>query len=221
MPPVRRTLNSLIRFGDGHPVARNAVFHFNWKTFPNFSRRICRERVFEALLICTCGGGGIGGWSGRIFDQKRFGSSKWSAEGSSPEGAEYAGGRWRSAAVFGGAAGAGRRPDMRRVTGSGGDDDRCDGQAGPTRSCVTSSEWRSQRLLGFAGRRTSVGADAERHVQNFLVKWQFLAQQAVALHFLVLCVYGRNGRGNDCLIRLFPTQHTVSCVPPTQCDSRR
>ena len=36
MSPVRQTLNSLIRFGDGHPVARHAVFHFNWKTFSQF-----------------------------------------------------------------------------------------------------------------------------------------------------------------------------------------
>jgi hypothetical protein len=43
---------------------------------------------------------------------------------------------------------------------------------------------RSQRLLGLAGRRRAL-ADAQRHVEHFLVEGQFLAQQAAAvvLHY--------------------------------------
>ncbi len=54
------------------------------------------------------------------------------------------------------------------------------------RSRVPASERRrSQRLLGLAGRRRALDADAQRHVEHFLVEGQFLAQQAAAvvLHY--------------------------------------
>ena len=141
--------------------------------------------IWFIFFICyTCGGDGRSGCGCRSFDQKWFGSSKWSTKGSSAEWAKNAGRRRRS--VFArrctGSDGSRRCAScshMSRMTGCRRHHvNRRDGNPGASTngrrrgsSRVTASERRrSQRLLGFAGGRWALADATKRHVEHFLVK---------------------------------------------------